>query len=107
MMAFTIKQNDTSPSMSATLTDASNNAINLTGASVQLHMEDLGGTIKVDSACTITDATSGVVRYDWTASDTDTVGTYRVEFEVTYADSSIETFPNKGYESVIVVGELN
>ncbi len=106
-MAFYIKQNDTSPALSATLTDFGGNPINLTSASVQLHMEDQAGTIKIDSACTITNGVNGIVQYDWVTGDTDTVGTYKVEFEVTYFDGTIETFPNKGYETVVVVGELN
>jgi hypothetical protein len=106
-MAFSIKQNDTSPSLQATLKDASLNPIDLTGATVMFHMKSVGGTVKVDQQMTITDATGGVVQYDWQSGDTDTVGTYYVEFEVTYADSSVETFPNNGNRAVSVVRELN
>lgn len=106
-MSFAIKQNDTSPSLLATLKDFSGNAINLTGASVRFHMKGLEGTVKVDAEMTIQNATLGVVRYDWQAGDTDTVGTYYIEFEVTYSDGSIETFPNNGNQSVKVVRELN
>jgi hypothetical protein len=106
-MAFTIKQNDTSPSLQATLKGSSGSAINLSGASVSFHMKPLGGDIKVDSPMSVTDASEGVVRYDWGASDTDTVGTYFVEFEVTYSDNSVETFPNSGNLVVNVVRQLN
>lgn len=106
-MAFSIKQNDTSPALQATLKDASLTAINLTGASVRFHMKSVDGTVKVDEAMTITNASGGIVQYNWQTGDTDTVGTYYVEFEVTYADSSIETFPNNGSLSVTVVKELN
>jgi len=106
-MAFYIKQNDTSPSVQAALTDANNTAINLTGASVQFHMEAVDGTLKVDAAMTVTDDTGGVVQYDWVTGDTDTVGTYYVEFEVTYSDGSIETFPNNNKEVIIIRPELN
>ena len=41
-MAFNIKQNDTSPSLQATLKDASGTVIILTGASVRFHMKALG-----------------------------------------------------------------
>lgn len=106
-MAFSIKQNDTSPSLQATLKDASLSPVDLTGATVMFHMKSVDGTVKVDQEMTITDDTGGVVRYDWQSGDTDTVGTYYVEFEVTYADSSIETFPNNGNKVVSVVKELN
>jgi len=106
-MSFTIKQNDTSPSIQATLKDASGSAIDLSGANVSFHMKPLSGDIKVDSSMTITDATNGVVRYDWQSTDTDTVGTYLVEFEVTYSDNSVETFPNNRNLVVNVVRQLN
>jgi len=39
--------------------------------------------------------------------DTATVGTYYVEFEVTYADASVETFPNTGSLPLVITRELN
>ena len=106
-MAFNIKQNDTSPSLQAILKDASGTAISLTGASVRFHMKALDGTVKVDAAMTVTDNLNGVVQYDWQTGDTDTVGSYSVEFEVTYGDSTIETFPNNQNLTISVVRELN
>ena len=106
-MAFSIRQNDTSPSLQALLKDADRNPIDLTGASVRFHMKAVGGAVKVDQPMTIVDQSNGVVQYDWVAGDTDTVGTYYVEFEVTYSDSAIETFPNKGNLTVNVIKELN
>lgn len=106
-MAFSIKQNDTSPSLQATLKDASLTAVNLTGANVRFHMKSVDGTIKIDQPMTIVSSLGGVVQYDWQAGDTDTVGAYYVEFEVTYSDASVETFPNNGNRVVSVVRELN
>ena len=106
-MAFNIKQNDTSPSLQATLKDASGTVIVLTGASVRFHMKALDGTVKVDAAMTITSTSGGVVQYDWQTGDTDTVGSYSVEFEVTYSDSTIETFPNNQNLTISVVRELS
>jgi 5-hydroxyisourate hydrolase-like protein (transthyretin family) len=106
-MAFYIKQNDTSPSLQATLKDASGSAINLSGASVQIHMEAVDGTLKVNKTMTVTDQVNGIVEYDWVSGDTDTAGTYYVEFQVTYSDSTIETFPNNNKEVIIIRPELN
>lgn len=106
-MAFNIKQNDTSPSLQATLKDASGTAIALTGASVRFHMKALDGTVKVNAAMAITNASGGVVQYNWQTGDTNTVGSYSVEFEVTYSDSTIETFPNNQNLTISVVRELN
>ena len=106
-MAFSIKQNDTSPSLQATLKDASLTPVNIIGATVMFHMKSIDGTVKVDQQMTIVNGAGGVVQYDWQSGDTDTVGTYYVEFEVTYLDGSIETFPNNGNKVVSVVKELN
>ena len=106
-MAFSIKQNDTSPSLQATLKDADLTAIDLTGATVRFHMKSVDGTVKVDEVMTVVSEANGIVQYDWVSGDTDTVGTYYVEFEVTYADASVETFPNNGNRVVSVVKELN
>ena len=106
-MAFNIKQNDTSPSLEATLKDAQLVPIDLMGASVKFHMKSSDGVVKVNQNMIITDTDNGVVQYNWVTGDTDTVGAYYIEFQVTYSDSSIETFPNNGSLIVSVVKELN
>ena len=37
------------------------------------------------------------IQYDWASANTNTADVYEGEFQVTYADSSIQTFPNDGY----------
>lgn len=106
-MTFSIKQNDTGPAMLATLQDASGAAVNITGALVRFHMRQIGSTqVKVDAAATIVSSLDGAVRYNWLAADTDTIGSYQAEFEVTYADASIETFPNDGYIRVEIIDDI-
>lgn len=105
-MTFYVKQNDTSPAMLATLQDADGNAINLTAASVRFHMRQIGGSIVVDAAAIVVTPLSGLVRYNWSAADTTTIGSYQAEFEVTYADASIETFPNDGYIRVEIIDDI-
>jgi hypothetical protein len=106
-MTFSIKQNDTSPSLQATLKDAARNPIDLEGAVVRLHMKPVDGPLKLDKEMVIVDQNNGIVQYDWQAGDTDTSGTYYVEFQVTYADASVETFPNSGNKVITIRPELN
>ena len=107
-MPFYLKQNDTAPSIRATLKDGSGSVIDLTGASVRFHMKDLAGTVKIDTDATvISPATSGIVQYNWTTSDTDTAGTYYAEFEVTYANNTVESFPNDGNIGILITKALN
>lgn len=106
-MAFYIKQNDTSPSILAELKDANNTPVNLTAATAKIFVKSVDGTLKVDEDMQIINASLGVVRYDWQVGDTDTVGTYSVEFQVTYTDNAVETFPNTGSIALVVTKELN
>jgi hypothetical protein len=106
-MPFKLKKNDTSPILQTTITDAANNAVDLTGSSVRFHMKRYGAsTAKVDAAATIYDEENGIVRYAWQSSDTDTGGSFIGEFEVTYSDGTIETFPNSGYIQIDVLDDI-
>jgi len=104
---FAIKQNDTSPAIQATCRDANGDPIDLTGASIKFHMKAGNGDLKVDGVASIVaPAVAGVVNYSWVAADTDTVGTFQAEFEVTYTDATIETFPNQNNIRVRVADDI-
>ena len=106
-MAFYIKQNDTSPFISATLKDADGNAIDLTSTTIRFHMRVIGSsTATVDAAATIINEEAGTCKYEWQAADTATAGSYHAEFEVTYTDGNIETFPNNDYIQVEILGAI-
>jgi len=108
MATFVIKQNDTSPSIEATLTDINGSAVNIASSSVRFHMKNMSNnTLTVDQAATIVNAASGIVRYAWQAADTQKPGLYNCEFEVTYSDNSIETFPNDDKIIVSIESEIN
>lgn len=106
-MAFFIKQNDTGPVITASLKDADYAAIDLTGATVRFLMRAVGSTsAKVDQSATVTDEAGGLVKYEWQSGDTDTVGQFQAEFEVTYATNRVETFPNNSYVLVQVIDDI-
>ena len=108
-MTFNIKQNDTAPSIRANLKDGNAAAVNLTGASVRFHMRTIsGGISKVDApGVIISPPDSGVVQYNWNAADTDTVESYQAEFEITYANGTIETFPNDRYIRIEITDDIS
>jgi len=90
-MTNTWVQGDTEPAITATL-NRSGAAESLTGASVKFQMrKDDDKRYTVNAAATIVDEASGKVKYVWGASDLNIIGTYLVQWEVTFLSGRIET----------------
>jgi len=107
MSTFHIKQNDTVPSLRAALENGNGDAVDLTNATCQFHLRKIGSTtVVVDASAQIVTEATGIVQYNWIADDTDTVGSYQAEFEVTYPDNTVETFPNNGYIRVEITDDI-
>lgn len=107
-MAILMKAGDTAPVVRATLLDEQGAPVDLTGASVKFVMATATEprTVSVDSAATLADAANGVVEYAWAVGDTNEPGSYVAEFEVVYADTSVQTFPTEGYVDVTITDDL-
>lgn len=106
-MTFYIKQNDTVPSIRAELQNGSGDAIDLIDATVRFHMRAIGSSqSKVNAAASVINAAGGVVQYNWIAADTNTIGAYQAEFQVTYSNGTIETFPNDGYILIEITDDI-
>jgi hypothetical protein len=106
--ALGVKKNDTGSTIQATLTDASGAAVNLTGAAVKFTMTAYGATtpkVNKQTAAIIT-AASGIVAYTWQAGNLDTAGPYRAEFEVTFGNGAVQTFPGTGYLLIYISADL-
>lgn len=95
MADFTIKQNDTLPTLTAqvvTVQDGSETVFDLTdGSTVVFSMKRLSsdGTVMVDNgAATFFDAANGKVRYSWNEADTALLGKYTGEFKIIKNDGS-------------------
>lgn len=108
MADLTIKQGDTSPALKAQCQNNEGNAKDISGGSVQFHFKEQGGTETIiDTSATITDGANGKVKYQWQTEDTNiTPAVYEGEFEVTYADGFIETFPNTSNFTIEIVAEV-
>jgi hypothetical protein len=89
--------------ITGTCTD-DNGVVDLTNATSVRFMMGLEGstTNKVAAAATFVSRPAGTVQYAWTGTDTDTVGDYDGEFEVTWPGSKPETFPNRGFIKISV-----
>ena len=105
---FFIKQNDTAPSLDAILHDDRGRSVNLTGATLVFHLRDTADdSVKVSAGIvTVLSATRGEVRYNWSAANTDTAGSYEGEFQVTLSSGGIQTYPNNGYINIIMLEDV-
>lgn len=103
-----IKQNDTRPFATASLTRGTA-AVDLTDASqVRFKLRRRGQVdLTVDAAGIITDAATGAVEYRWSDGDTDDAGEYFAEWEVLWIDSSVETFPTIGQDICLIFADLD
>ena len=103
-----MKQGDTASIMKRTLVNAFGSPVNLTGASLKFSMRvKPAGTVKVNGAlATIANAGLGEVQYSFSTDDTDTADEFESEWEVSFSDGSVQTFPNDGYTPVIVTDDI-
>ena len=107
MTSIKIIQGDTIP-LNTQLSWADGTNVDLTSASsVKFMMMKWGSIIAtVSAACTIVTPIEGIVKYTWGAGETDTVGFYQVQWEITYTDGTIYTVPTDGKKYLIITGEL-
>ena len=109
MNSFNIKQGDTSPALRVQLQNENEQSVDIRGynrLSFYLKKED-SDTLKIDlddsdPKVIVEDPESGIVRYEWLRKDTNTTGVYKAEFEVEYANGSIESFPNTGNITIYI-----
>jgi hypothetical protein len=59
-----------------------------------------------DAAVTVEDSVNGQVKYEFQSGDLDQDGRYRYEWEVTFGDGGILTYPSSGWEPIFVRDEL-
>lgn len=110
MSDFTIRRGDTLPVLTATLSATGGSALDLTGATVEMHLSRAGVTH--DRACAIaSNPATGVVTYsfaaaDWTGASALVAGTYRIEFEITFTGGAVLTVPTTGHYELVVEEDL-
>jgi hypothetical protein len=97
-----MKQYDT-PQIVMQLLHANGVPMDLAGKRARLKLQSIGGgSLKVSALTTVLLASLGIVSYQFASTDSDTGGSYNMEFQVTPADGSAgsETYPAASYLSV-------
>lgn len=93
---FYIKVNDLQPFYYVQIKDGSGVVVDITSATIRCTMKSIDGTLKINRQTTgisISDATNGQFYYAWQSGDTDTIGKYYIEFEITPASGGKWTIP--------------
>ena len=104
---FFIKRNDLSPTIRVSLKDALGAYVNLNEASVSFKMRPIRGGSIISNSAEIFETSTATVQYIWQGSDTSVSGSYNAEFEVTYADGKIESFPNSGFIRIEILEDIS
>lgn len=108
--SFSIKQNDTAPSLQVALFQGDGTPQDLTGAIVTFSMQRQGYVTTmtiIDAACSLVGSpTAGTVQYAWQTSDTVTPGAYTGEFHVRLQDGRTITFPTSGALTIYILAVL-
>lgn len=85
-------------------------AIDISGfQSVELHIEKPDGTTITDDNTgnvTVEDSPAGEVKYEFQTGDLDQQGRYRYEWQVTFGDGGILTFPGDTMAKIWVREEI-
>lgn len=104
------KQDDVGSSIGGVLKDA-DGAVPIAGATLRFIMTPVDGwAAKIAAAATNgqdDDAGTGAWSYTFTGTDLSLAGWFRAEVEVTFGDGSVKTYPNDGYEWVLVSPDLD
>lgn len=98
MVKMKMFKGDRRPSIKATLEYIDGTAVNLTDCTVKLQLIELKTNVTIlnETAGILSPASDGKVQYDWKVDETNVDRTnYKIRFEVTFADSTKQTFPRK------------
>jgi hypothetical protein len=108
MSTFTVKRGDTAPQFRACCLDDAT-PVNLSAATgVRFLMRKSGSSTGIAATMIVENQTTatGWVHRAWGTTDLATAGDYRAEVEVTWSDSTVQTFPADGWVDITVEEDL-
>lgn len=112
MSVFYLKRGDTRPVMEVNLLDPDGTAHDLTGSTTyKLHVKIRGVAFTRDMVPDA-DPALGILRYTWLDTDWTTGtpvlarGTYSMEYEVVGPGGARMTWPNNGYDQLVVTADI-
>lgn len=100
---------DTGPPIRDTLV-ADDTPVDLSGATVKIHLTKPDKTLVTaddSGAVTVESAADGEVKYDFQTGDLDQRGSYNYEWEITFGDGTVQTYPSEDKREIWVRNELD
>lgn len=111
---FYTKRNSTARPIRATLKNPDGSAVDLSPVGTAVLFVMKSRTAADDdpekvraSASIVSPASSGVVQYQWVAGDVNTAGQFNAEWQVNWSGGLVETFPSRGYNTVLIEADLD
>jgi hypothetical protein len=90
------------------LLDSAGAPVNVVGATVKFIMKLDGGIgTAVNATAAIVNGPTGIVSYTPVAADTTSAGSYTAEWQVTFSGGGKQTFPDPGFNSVLITADLD
>ena len=105
---FYIKQNDSRPKIATQLKDGAGEPIDISGyEAVYFHMEEQDSEeVIIEKEAEVVNAEKGEIQYNWDRGDTSEHGVFHCEWMVDFGEGEVETFPNDGYNIVIITRQI-
>lgn len=102
---FYLKTTDTLPYYTAQLLDSTGTAVDISSATITAKVENIntGAEIVDDGTCYITNGTSGYFEYRFADGETNTAGSYAIEFKILLATGQI-TLPSS-YNALVIIND--
>lgn len=102
-----IKAGDTLPAFRAKLLEEGD-GFNLTDYDVTMKMKLAEGDgLTVNDTATADQENRGIVEYEWSADETNTAGTYEIQFVADDGAGNVISFPNSGFARLYIEGGLD
>lgn len=106
-MDLSYKRGDLEPSWRTQCVNADGTVPDLTSAlSAKVIAKRVTGTTTISRSMSFYDRANGWVEWDPTATDTDVVGTYDLEVQITWTVGRWETFPDTTFATLTIYQDL-
>jgi hypothetical protein len=105
-MNVTLKRSDDGYTFNYTVVEDDGTIVNLIGATAKFRMGNRNKIIFTNPA-TVIDAVNGIVSYTFAGADTIYDGGFVGEFEITFSNGAVLSYPRTGYLSVIIQANVD